>query len=178
MKKTKISVLAVIMATSMLCSSCIGPFKLTKQLWDWNGNICGKVVNELVFLAMHLIPVYPVAYLADALIFNTIDFWTTGGAFVSTEVKGENGTYLVEGTENGYKVTNTEEGESVNFVLNTETKTWSIEANGESVEFMTIVDENNVVMHVGETDMQVELSQAGAMAFRQAVENVAFFAMK
>lgn len=178
MKKNKITVVAILAAVSVMCSSCIGPFKVTNQLWAWNGNVGGKLVNELVFLAMHIIPVYPVVYLADILIFNSIDFWESNASFVSTEVKGENGNYLVEKSENGYKVTNTDVNETVNFILNEETRTWSVESNGETVEFMTIVDENNVIMHMGETDMAVELSQSGCMAFRHAVESSAFFAMK
>ena len=43
---------------------------------------------------------------------------------------------------------------------------------------MTLIDENNVKMYIGEETMNVELSEAGYMAFRQVVENQTYFAAK
>ena len=68
-------------ATVMICgaflfSSCIGSFGLHTKLRQWNEGISNKFVNELVFLAFNIIPVYGVCYLADALVINSIEFWS------------------------------------------------------------------------------------------------------
>ena len=65
-------------ATVMICgaflfTSCIGSFGLHSKLVNWNQSIGNKFVNELVFLAFNIIPVYGVCYLADALVINSIE---------------------------------------------------------------------------------------------------------
>lgn len=63
-------------------TACYGPFNLTKSLYKWNGQIKGsgqvtaKWMQELVFLGLAVLPVYEFALLGDALIFNSIEFWT------------------------------------------------------------------------------------------------------
>lgn len=59
-----------------LISSCIGSFGLWNSLKDWNQGVSNKFVNELIFLAFHIVPVYEIAYLADALVLNSIEFWS------------------------------------------------------------------------------------------------------
>ena len=61
---------------SVLFSSCIGSFGLWNSLKDWNQGVSNKFVNELIFLAFHIVPVYEIAYLADALVLNSIEFWS------------------------------------------------------------------------------------------------------
>jgi hypothetical protein len=85
MKKTfKLSVL--LLCATMLFSSCIGSFRLTNKLKDWNGSIGNKWVNELVFLAMHIVPVYEVSIFVDAVVLNSIEFWTGKKASVNVQV--------------------------------------------------------------------------------------------
>ena len=67
-----------LVAAAMLASGCYGPFYLTRKVWKWNGEVSdNKWVVELVYLlTAHLIPVYGIAGLADAVIFNSVEFWT------------------------------------------------------------------------------------------------------
>ena len=67
MKKTKLTVLCAIMSGSLLFSSCIGSFGLWSKLKDWNQGLGNKFVNEIVFLAFHIVPVYEVAYFGSYL---------------------------------------------------------------------------------------------------------------
>jgi hypothetical protein len=55
---------------------CYGPFPLTKTIYDWNGSIESDLGENLVFWAFLIIPVYGVAMGADAIVFNTVEFWT------------------------------------------------------------------------------------------------------
>lgn len=66
---------SLLMASLLLSSGCYGPFYLTRKVWEFNGQVGGKWANEVVFIAMHIIPVYGVAELADGIIFNSIEFW-------------------------------------------------------------------------------------------------------
>ena len=76
MKKGKLTLVAVVLSGSLLFSSCVGSFGLFNRLSSWNQSVGNKFVNELVFLAFNIIPVYGVAYLADALVINSIEFWS------------------------------------------------------------------------------------------------------
>ena len=72
MKKFKTTALCTILSGSLLFSSCIGSFGLWNTLKNWNENTGNKFVNEIVFLAFHIIPVYEFAYLADIIVLNSI----------------------------------------------------------------------------------------------------------
>jgi len=75
MKKMRM-VLAVL-ALGFLVSSCYGPFELTRKLWKWNGSVGDKWVNEGVFLVLNVVvPVYGVASFVDAVVLNSVQFWT------------------------------------------------------------------------------------------------------
>ena len=75
MKRGKLTLVAVVLSGSLLFSSCVGSFGLFNRLSSWNQSVGNKFVNELVFLAFNIVPVYGVAYLADALVINSIEFW-------------------------------------------------------------------------------------------------------
>ena len=57
MKKNKLNmVVAIALCVSLGLSSCIGSFKLTNKVLGWNEGVGNKFVNELVFIAFHIIP--------------------------------------------------------------------------------------------------------------------------
>ena len=69
MKKFNLKLAATVMVCgAFLFSSCIGSFGLHSKLLSWNEGIGNKFVNELVYLAFNIIPVYGICYLADALV--------------------------------------------------------------------------------------------------------------
>ena len=109
MKKSKTFLVCAMLSGSVLFSSCIGSFGLWNSLKDWNQGVSNKFVNELIFLAFHIVPVYEIAYLADALVLNSIEFWSGSNPTASIgevkTVQGENGEYLVKTNENGYTIT-------------------------------------------------------------------------
>ncbi len=57
-------------------SGCYGPFNLTRRLHRWNGQVGEKWAQEFVFIVMAWAPVYGLAVLGDAVVFNSIEFWT------------------------------------------------------------------------------------------------------
>jgi len=77
MKKGKLVVaVSAFMACSLMFSSCIGSFTLTNKVLAWNKTVGDKFVNEVVFLCFNIIPVYSVSIFADAVVLNSLEFWT------------------------------------------------------------------------------------------------------
>ena len=69
--------IAALLAAAMMVSGCYGPFRLTRKVWSWNGQVSeNKWVVEAVFLVCAWLPVYGIATAADAIIFNSVEFWT------------------------------------------------------------------------------------------------------
>lgn len=171
MKKIKISVAALLFAgTSLLFSSCIGSFSLTNSVLSWNKEVGHKFVNELVFVAFWILPVYEVTALADLLVLNSIEFWTGDNPLeASTKViDTEQGRYLVICDGKGYTVRHEATGYETRLDFDIDIKTWSVEQDGESYPFMTLVDDTHVKMITPEGDMRlVELSQDGLYAYQQ-----------
>lgn len=66
----------IVLVMSVFMGGCYGPFNLTRQLHTWNGQLGDKYVNELVFLGLAILPVYAGAVIGDAVLFNSIEFWT------------------------------------------------------------------------------------------------------
>jgi hypothetical protein len=60
---------------AIMLSGCFGPFRLTKKMYDWNGSFPNKWGREAMFLVLSILPVYGFSAFADAIIFNTIEFW-------------------------------------------------------------------------------------------------------
>lgn len=64
-----------LLVLSVLLTGCTGPFQLTKNLHKWQTSPENKWGDEAIFLGCVILPVYGIATLGDALIFNSIEFW-------------------------------------------------------------------------------------------------------
>ena len=156
-RKSLTKMIAALVGSCIMFTSCIGSFGLTNKLLDWNNNVDSKFVNELVFLAFCIVPVYEISVLADVT---------------------PDGNYTVETNANGYKIQ--KDGEApVDLVFNENDQTWNVEAKGEVYKLMKMTKDNEVVMYLpnGE-EMNVELNKGGVMEFRQAANNFAFVAAR
>ena len=182
--KRKFNVLAIsaILGCSVLFSSCLGSYGLFNKVLSWNKTIGDKWVNQLVFWACNIVPVYPVAFFIDTVVLNLIEFWTGENPVAEVkiqQVEGKDGLYTVETNKDGHKITKQETGEIVYFHFDGAEKTWSVEAEGIVTPLMTVVDDQHVMMHLPNgSDMLVTLDQAGVLAFRQAVMENVYFAAK
>lgn len=170
MRKYKIAVGAILLAgASMAFSSCIGSFAMTNRVLSWNRQVGNKFVNELVFFAFWILPVYEVTVAADMLVLNSIEFWSGSNPMsASTKVVDtDHGRYLIACDGKGYTVTLQQTGEKTRLEFIEETQSWAFEnAEGELVEFMTFVDDNHVKMLRADGDfMLVDLSEQGVMAY-------------
>lgn len=158
MKNSKISAIALLLGASIMYSSCIGTFPTFNKLASWNRGITGnKFVNELVFIGLHIIPVYEIAYLADGLIFNSLEFWggKSGAAVANVgetkKMKGSNGDmYAVTRTSDGYKIVDETRNEECKLVFNEKKQTWNVEVKGQTFELMTMNDDGTVTINLRE----------------------------
>ena len=73
MKKVLCGVFAGIMILSV---GCTGPFALTKKVHEWQTSPDEKWVDEAMFLGCVILPVYGIASFADAVVLNSVEFWT------------------------------------------------------------------------------------------------------
>jgi len=67
-------------------ASCFGSFKAIRTVYKWNDSLDNKWVKTLVFWAFTIIPVYGIIALADAIVFNLIEFWTGDNPLTSASL--------------------------------------------------------------------------------------------
>lgn len=169
MKKNSLTVGCLIaIAASLPLQSCIGSFALTNKVLGWNNQVGSKFVNELVFFAFWILPVYEVTAVADLLVLNSIEFWSGNNPVAqSTQViDTDQGRYYIACDGKGYTV-KAPNGDEMRLDFESDTQTWSLEtAEGDVYPFMTMVDDAHVKMITPEGDFQmVELSDQGLQAY-------------
>ena len=126
---------------SMTLSSCLGSFKVTKKLYEWNDGINTKLGKNAVFWLLVIIPIYEIFLFVDIIVLNLIEFWSGGDPMSMNE--GDIEEQLVMGKDgNNYKVTATKNrfdilqldgqncGVEQSFVYNPEDRSWSHVKNG------------------------------------------------
>ena len=172
MKKTRMTVLCAVLSGSLLCTSCIGSFGLWNNLKDWNQSI-------------HLIPVYEVAYIADVIVLNSVEFWSGSNPLADVgkvkTVKGENGEYMVRTNEDGYTITKKgEEDKPLDLVYNAENRTWNaVTSEGESYELITMNEDGTITFKQADgTPMTVSPDLQGLATARAASGQSLFLAAR
>jgi hypothetical protein len=68
---------ALALGTCLFATSCIGPNNAYEQVHSWNSRLSdSKFLNELAFLGLYIVPMYPVCLFGDYVVFNSVEFWT------------------------------------------------------------------------------------------------------
>lgn len=65
-----------VLTLSLLAAGCYGPFNLTRRLYQWNRQVGTKWEQEFMFILLAWTPVYGITVLGDAIVFNSMEFWT------------------------------------------------------------------------------------------------------
>lgn len=182
MRKKYLTVAIILaMGGSMLFSSCIGRFALTNKLLSWNNKVGSKFVNELVFIAFCVLPVYEVSCLADLLVLNSIEFWSGNNPLsASTKViDTDSGRYLVKYDGKGYDIIEERTGNIVRLDFEEESQTWSVNYDGKNFPFMTMVDDSHVKMITPDGSFRsVELSDDGLMSYSSEITKARLMASR
>jgi hypothetical protein len=92
---SRVAVLALV-AGSLGTAACFGSFHVTRNVWSFNKKVSpNKWAQELVFLAFNIIPVYGIAGFVDAVVVNSVEFWTgTNPVKVSSRIQVDKDTYV------------------------------------------------------------------------------------
>ena len=136
----------VLMALLLVCivlgTGCTGPFKLTKGVHEWQTGFENKWVDEAAFLGCIILPVYGLATLYDAIIFNTIEFWT--GDNPMNTVKLEKDGKSVEMSMNEDGSVRVSDGQQTLILERTDMGVTAKDASG-NVMYRSVKDENNLI---------------------------------
>ena len=173
-KKHLIVATVVALSASMMMQSCIGSFALFNKVKNWNDHVGDKFVNEIVFVAMWILPVYELCFAADLFILNSIEFWSgSNPAMAQAEtqvIDGKDAQYLVARNEGGYTITNMTTKQVTRFNYDAADHSWSLENNGQEVKLFNFVDDTHIdVLTRDGSYTRVELSQAGVLAYQDLV---------
>ena len=182
MKKMSLKAAVVLLAGSFLCSSCIGSFSLFNKYEKWQCNMTSnKYVNGIVGLILQPI-VGSVCLFVDAVVLNTIEFWTGSNPMALNKVqtvKGQDGRYYaVKTLKDGYEV-KAPNGEITLFTHDSKTESWSITQNGVTKEIIRFNADGTIqaTLQSGEK-MTVSNDEAGMMQVREAVYNDNCYALR
>ncbi len=184
MKKNSFKVAALLLAGTLVCSSCIGSFGLFNKYEKWQCNMTSnKYVNGIVGLILQPI-VGGVCLFVDAVVLNTIEFWTGNNpvtAGTTIQVQGQDGRYYaVKTLKNGYKVT-APDGVVTLFIHDEATDSWSMQQNGVTKEIFRFNADGTIQANLpGERTVTFTCDQAGLdMAYELvATENARDFAQR
>ncbi|MGQ8337222.1 DUF3332 domain-containing protein [Sunxiuqinia sp. A32] len=157
MKKFKMLFGAIFLSIVLLFQACIGSFKLTHSVYDWNMNVGDKFVNELVFLVCNIVPVYSVAVFVDSVVLNSIEFWTNDNPMGMKDGEKHQKTVEIDGkkyrlTSEKYKMTIEDlsgKDASTEFVFNEEDSSWYLKKGKKFQKLVEVVqnDEGKITSY-------------------------------
>ena len=143
MKKLTICTL---LSASILFSSCLGSFSAFNGLRDWNEGLTNsKFVDNLVFWALNIVPVYGLFMFGDVFIFNVIEFWSGSNPIAMKEgdrevqiVEKDGNTFEMVATKNRLQLKVIEgerKGDKLDLVYKPSEKSWNaVKPNGEIIK--------------------------------------------
>lgn len=86
-------------------AGCMGSFTLTKKLYGFNDTVTdSKVINNVIFWGLNILPIYEFAVLGDALILNTIEFWTGSNLLADAGAGADDRVAVVENDDGSLSV--------------------------------------------------------------------------
>lgn len=183
MKRINVKVAACLMMGSLLYSSCIGSFSLFNGFCKWERNMTdNKIINGI--LGFFLLPTAgSVCLFVDAVVLNTIEFWTGDNPMhacvgKTQQVLGKDGRYYAVTTlKDGYEV-KAPTGELSYFKYNKQQNIWSLEQNGKTTELFRF-NPDDTITTLADKDMQltVKPDEAGLYQVRTALGGGYFFAL-
>ena len=185
MKKISLKVAVCLLVGNFLFSSClVGSWGLFNKYANWQTHMTdSKFVNAVVGLVLGAI-CYPVTTLVDALVLNTVEFWSGSNPVHASnigktqQVMGQDGRYYAVTTlKNGYEV-KAPTGEITYFYHNDGDNSWSMEQNGITKElFRFNADGKTIRTTINNQTKDLTLDEAGVYQARMMANGGTFFAM-
>ena len=185
MKKISLKVAVCLIAGSFLFSSCmVGSWSLFNKYAHWQTHMSdNKFVNAIVGFVLGAV-CYPIASLVDALVLNSIEFWTGDNPVASNigktqNVMGQDGRlYAVKTKKNGYEVTNPN-GLVTLFTYNKKENSWSVSQNGLTKEiFRFNEDGQSIKVNMNGENRDFTLNEQGVIDAEYAATTGLYFAAR
>ncbi|MGE0076836.1 MAG: DUF3332 domain-containing protein [Bacteroidales bacterium] len=190
MKKFKVfSVALLVLFLGFIQSSCIGSFRLTNKVYEFNKDVGSKFVSELLFLVMVIVPVYAVSMLIDGLILNSIEFWSGSNPMAMNA--GESETKIIESNGIKYQLTASQnrfdfiqleganKGMTGAFVYDPETGIWSYEDADNSIDLVRLNADGTATAFLPNGKvLNIEVSGNGLASLKSVVKAYSFVADK
>ena len=173
-----------LLAGSMMFSSCIGSFSLFNQYVAWQKDMTSnKFINAIVgFVLMPIVG--GVALTVDAVVLNTIEFWTGENPVAQNVgktqmIKGDDGLlYAVKTLRKGYEI-KAPNGQVTLLTYNKRDDSWSISQNGVTKEiFRFNEDGKSIKVVMNGEDRNFTLNEQGVNNAEMAAHEGWFVAQK
>jgi hypothetical protein len=97
----KVTVLVLLVALTPFLANCYGKFPLTHAVYKANGDIDNGLLRQIVFWVFVIVPVYGISMLADAVVFNLLDFWFGETIHLSSATDAQGNTVTLQPSEDG-----------------------------------------------------------------------------
>ncbi|WP_188458768.1 DUF3332 domain-containing protein [Psychroflexus planctonicus] len=132
-----------LLSVTILSTSCLGSFSAFNSLRDWNDGLTNnKFMDNLVFWALNIVPVYSLFLAGDVFLFNLLEFWTGSNPIAMVDGESETQYANIKGTDvrmtaskNKFDIailSGENEGKEVNLLFVPEDKSWNaVGENGE-----------------------------------------------
>ena len=145
-----------LLCMSFLFTSCLGSFSAWNGLKDWNEDATdNKFVNNAIFWGLNIIPVYPLFYAGDVIIFNLIEFWSGDNPIGMNEgevqeqiVEKDGVRYALTATKNqmNIKVLSGErEGNELTLIYEPADKSWNAVKDGKKIKLTSYEEGFHIV---------------------------------
>ncbi|MEM9025072.1 MAG: DUF3332 family protein, partial [Bacteroidota bacterium] len=155
-KKLTALMMGLLMAGSgLVTTGCYGEFLLVKKVYEFNGTIGGNDQASRVLQSILMVigsPIYALSAGLDALIFNSVEFWSGSNPLAMKEGEQEQQTVCIEGrtvqitaTANRFDMVELRDGQPVDHAVLTydpARATWQTEQDGAMVDLLTVVELN------------------------------------
>ncbi len=152
LKKTLLVALAALLL--LIQTGCIGSFKLTKAVYNFNRSTSNKFVSELVFLVFCIIPVYEIAVFIDAVILNLVEFWSGSnpmamqpGQIETQQIVLNGKQYIVTATHDRFHAVSLDGKFKQDLVYNEKSATWSIVTDNKTMNVCTYNNDGTITMY-------------------------------
>lgn len=160
-----IVLIAILLAVGLF--GCYGNMPLTKKVYDWNGSINDKYVQQIAFWVMNIVPVYGAATFIDVVLLNTIEFWTGTNPLALNEneqqiryTQNGNKTFQYKFSQNKVVITETagpDAGQQVEVVFNPETGSWYLTSGGQQHKIASLSGDQLSLIYPNGQEQQVNL---------------------
>lgn len=159
-------VMSVALAAAVLSTSCLGSFHAVTSLKHWNDSASdNKFVNNLLFWAMNIVPVYPIFVLGDAVIFNLIEFWSGSNPLAMEDgdiqiqtIEHEGNLIEMRAMKNKMEIAVLEgpkKGNNLELNYNVEEQAWYANKDGESIKLSSFED-GKYLVHLPSQTVEID----------------------